>query len=181
MASRESPRYSQHVPRHVIGVHLAAYFGLNEVMIALLKNWYNLDSQDTYGETPFSYEVVMKLLLERGAELEIKDKHGRMPLFWAAEKGHEAVVKLLLEKGAELGYGWVWSNAAIAGYKEWAQGDGEAAAGERRAKDVDPQKAKKARRPDAMRAERSVFDLEILYLLTLKNLSSGMTLIRQIS
>ena len=45
----------------------------------------------------------MKLLLEKGAELEAKDKnYGRTPLSWAAEKGHEAVVKLLLEKGAEL-------------------------------------------------------------------------------
>ena len=44
----------------------------------------------------------MKLLLEKGAELETKDNSGRTPLSYAAEKGHEAVVKLLLEKGAEL-------------------------------------------------------------------------------
>jgi hypothetical protein len=41
-------------------------------------------------------------LLEKGADLEYKDdKNGRMPLSYAAERGHEAVVKLLLEKGAE--------------------------------------------------------------------------------
>jgi ankyrin repeat protein len=46
---------------------------------------------------------VVKLLLEKGAELESKDKDfGQTPLSWAAECGHEAVVKLLLEKGAEL-------------------------------------------------------------------------------
>jgi ankyrin repeat protein len=45
----------------------------------------------------------VKLLLEKGAELESKDTtYGRTPLSWAAENGHEAVVKLLLEKGAEL-------------------------------------------------------------------------------
>ena len=45
----------------------------------------------------------MKLLLEKGAELESKDnRYGRTPLSWAAANGHEAVVKLLLEKGAEL-------------------------------------------------------------------------------
>ena len=45
----------------------------------------------------------MKLLLEKGAELESKDEYdGRTPLSRAAENGHEAVVKLLLEKGAEL-------------------------------------------------------------------------------
>ena len=45
----------------------------------------------------------MKLLLEKGAELETKDtRFGQTPLSYAAQKGHEAVVKLLLEKGAEL-------------------------------------------------------------------------------
>jgi ankyrin repeat protein len=46
---------------------------------------------------------VVKLLLEKGAELESKDKYGRTPLSYVAWNGHEAVVKLLLEKGAELG------------------------------------------------------------------------------
>jgi ankyrin repeat protein len=55
----------------VIGVHLAAYFGLKEAMIALLKNRHDQDSRDTYGRTP---------------------------LWWAAREGHEAVVKLLLER-----------------------------------------------------------------------------------
>jgi ankyrin repeat protein len=45
----------------------------------------------------------VKLLLDKGAELETKDtEYGQTPLLWAAEKGHEAVVKLLLDKGAEL-------------------------------------------------------------------------------
>jgi Ankyrin repeats (3 copies)/Ankyrin repeat len=44
----------------------------------------------------------VKLLVEKGAELETESKSGRTPLSWAAEKGHEAVVKLLVEKGAEL-------------------------------------------------------------------------------
>ncbi len=42
-------------------------------------------------------EAVVRLLLEKGAELESKDKkNGRTPLLWAARNGHEAVVKLLL-------------------------------------------------------------------------------------
>ncbi len=44
----------------------------------------------------------MKLLLEKGTELEMKSFGGQMPLSWAAEKGHKVVVELLLEKGAEL-------------------------------------------------------------------------------
>jgi ankyrin repeat protein len=49
------------------------------------------------------HEAVVKLLLEKGAELESEDKgNGRIPLSWAAGNVYEAVVKLLLENGAEL-------------------------------------------------------------------------------
>jgi hypothetical protein len=51
----------------------------------------------------YGHRVVVKLLLERGAEVEAKDsKHGRTPLSWAAVNGHEATVKLLLDKGADV-------------------------------------------------------------------------------
>ena len=41
------------------------------------------------------HQAVVKLLLEKGADLESKDWAGRTPLSRAAEKRHEAVVKLL--------------------------------------------------------------------------------------
>jgi ankyrin repeat protein len=51
----------------------------------------------------FGHEAVVKLLLEKGAEVDSKDsKHGWTPLWWAAGNGHEAVVRLLLEKGADV-------------------------------------------------------------------------------
>jgi ankyrin repeat protein len=75
MASKGSSGYSQGVPKQMTGLHFAAYFGLRQGAMALLKNKHDLDLKDTYNRTPVSY---------------------------AAEKGHEAVVKLLLEKGAEL-------------------------------------------------------------------------------
>jgi ankyrin repeat protein len=37
----------------------------------------------------------VKLLLEKGAELESKDGQGQTPLSLAAKNGHKAVVKLL--------------------------------------------------------------------------------------
>ena len=43
----------------------------------------------------------MKLLIEKGAELDSKDNDGRTPLSHAVSRGHEAVVKLLIEKGAK--------------------------------------------------------------------------------
>ena len=99
-------------PRQTMGAHLVAYFGLREVMIALLKNGHDPNFKDTNGQTPLSWaaenghEAVVKLLLEKGAELESKDSkdasNGWTPLSWAAYNGHEAVAKLLLKKGAEL-------------------------------------------------------------------------------
>ncbi|RYP16766.1 hypothetical protein DL767_010132 [Monosporascus sp. MG133] len=59
-----------------------------------------------YGQAPLSWaageghEALVRLLVEKGAAIEAKDKEGRTPLSWAAAKGHEAVVRLLVEKGA---------------------------------------------------------------------------------
>ncbi|KAH8687250.1 hypothetical protein BGZ60DRAFT_438813, partial [Tricladium varicosporioides] len=96
-------------PTQMIGVHLAAYFGLAEATTGLLKSNHDLNSKDSNGRTPLSWvaqnghEAVVKLLIEKGAELETKDTIcGRTPLTWAARSGCEAVVKLLIEKGAEL-------------------------------------------------------------------------------
>ena len=63
--------------------------------------------RDICEETLLSYAVrrglaaVVRLLIEKGAELESKDREGRTPLSWAAVNGHEDVVRLLLERGAE--------------------------------------------------------------------------------
>jgi ankyrin repeat protein len=106
MASRDYFGYSQRVPKQMIGLHLAAYFGLREAMIALLNNGYDRNVKDTYRQTPLSWavrnghEAVVKLLLEKDAELESKDAFGQTPLWWALLNRHKVVVGLLLEKGA---------------------------------------------------------------------------------
>ena len=45
-------------------------------------------------------EEVVRLLLEKGADLESKDNYRRTPLSYAAENGRDTVVKLLVDKGA---------------------------------------------------------------------------------
>jgi ankyrin repeat protein len=41
------------------------------------------------------HEAIVKLLLEKGADVEAKDReYGLTPLLWAALNGHEAIVKL---------------------------------------------------------------------------------------
>jgi ankyrin repeat protein len=101
--------YSQNVPQHMIGVHVAAYFGLENTLASLLGNGYDLDVRDTYNRTPLSWatkqghKAVVRLLLEQDPELELKDnRQGQTPLSLAAKHGHEVIVHQLLEQGAEV-------------------------------------------------------------------------------
>jgi ankyrin repeat protein len=50
--------------------------------------------------TERGHEAVVKLLLDRGAELEAKDSDDPTPLSWAVKRGHKTVVKLLRDRGA---------------------------------------------------------------------------------
>jgi ankyrin repeat protein len=108
MSSHDSHYYDPYLDKKMTGVHVAAYFGLEEVIKALLRNGHELESRDNNGRTPLSwaaengYDTVVTLLLEKGAELELRDEDGRTPLSWAASYGNDTFVTLLLEKGAEL-------------------------------------------------------------------------------
>ncbi|RBR25720.1 uncharacterized protein FIESC28_01473 [Fusarium coffeatum] len=51
----------------------------------------------------FGHYTVVKLLLNKGAEIEAKDsEYGLTPLLWAVRNGYKAVVEILLEKGADI-------------------------------------------------------------------------------
>jgi hypothetical protein len=66
------PGYSQSPPKQFSGMHVAAYFGL--------------------------HNIIKLLLAQDGVDPDSKDGYGRTPLWRAAENGHEAVVKLLLAR-----------------------------------------------------------------------------------
>lgn len=53
-----------------------------------------------YTATSGGDEVIGRLLLENGADIEARDSLGKTALIWATEFGNVAVVKLLLEWGA---------------------------------------------------------------------------------
>jgi hypothetical protein len=105
-----NPRYSPQFSPGMTGLHIAANFGLELIVSSLLASeGVDVDSKDDkYGQTPLSWaaenghEAVVKLLLEKGADMESKSNNGRTPLSWAAKNGREAVVRLLLEKGADV-------------------------------------------------------------------------------
>ena len=129
-----SPGYSQFWPKQLRGVHLTAYFGLEEAMIVLLKNGHDPDSEDDDGRAPLSlaaengHEAVVKELLtiER-VNADSKDYYtSQTPLSIAAERGHEAVVKQLLATAkvnpdSMDSNGWTLSWAAENGLEAVAQ------------------------------------------------------------
>ncbi len=99
--------YNHKVPKQMTGLHLSAYFGVDDAVQFLLDG-NNPNPKDSYNRTPLSWaaenghKTVAKLLLEHKADVESKDIYGRTPLSWAAGNGHEAVVQLLLEYKADV-------------------------------------------------------------------------------
>ncbi|POR35411.1 Uncharacterized protein TPAR_04422 [Tolypocladium paradoxum] len=88
-------------------LHMAATEGCEPVIKLLVNN--STDSEvklsgqrSLFWAVQEGHEVVVRLLLDRGAELASRDHHGQMPLLLASEMGHEAIVRLLLDRGAEL-------------------------------------------------------------------------------
>ena len=99
--------YSQEFPKQMTGLHLAAYFGLDNAVRNLLGGS-DPDLKDSYNRTPLSWaarnghEAVVRQLLDRGAVVDAKDRTRGTPLLSAAENGHEAVVRQLLDRGADV-------------------------------------------------------------------------------
>lgn len=101
--------YSQEVQRQMTGLHVAAYFGLTEAILPLLKNVLDPNVKDTNGRTPLLYaiknghEEAVQLLLTTGADVNCASKDGKTPLFYAVNRENENMVKMLLQKGADPG------------------------------------------------------------------------------
>ena len=66
---------------------------------------------------------VVKLLLERGANIETKDSQGETPLIKAAATGQADVIKLLLAKGAKVNARNVHRRSAICEAAYWGHAD----------------------------------------------------------
>ncbi|KAF4947724.1 hypothetical protein FSARC_13898 [Fusarium sarcochroum] len=100
------PGYSQKVPRQLSGLHLTAFFGLEDGVQVFGSSCCTLNTRDSDGRTALSYaaekghETVVKLFLDKGdLDIDSNDKCDRTPLWWAATRGHEAIVKLFLDTG----------------------------------------------------------------------------------
>ena len=98
-------------PQRFCGMHLVAYFGLNDIMMRLLKRK-DPDTRDTNGRTPLSYAaergnaLVVDLLLKYDVDLNVKCKDGWTPLSLAIEGRSAAVVQLLLAQRVKINYNY---------------------------------------------------------------------------
>jgi hypothetical protein len=86
----------------------AARKGDTAAVKAFLDKGIDVNTKTRYGATALSYACdkghteVVRLLLERGANPDVKDTfYGATPMGWAAPKGYTEIVKLLLDKGSK--------------------------------------------------------------------------------
>ncbi|KNG89399.1 putative ankyrin repeat-containing protein [Aspergillus nomiae NRRL 13137] len=94
-------------------LYYASSFGMTLVVERLIKSGINLDSpggrHDATALTVASYRgqlAVVKMLLDAGADPNLKDCHGITSLGWAKRKGHREVETLLLAYGAQVQLGY---------------------------------------------------------------------------
>lgn len=93
-------------------LHVAAEKGFDGMFRLLQLVWRGtsfdkaIDTVDRVGCSPLhsaaanNCQVIIRILLEEGANIAMKNVRGRTPLHLAAEKGHEEAVRLLMENGA---------------------------------------------------------------------------------
>jgi ankyrin repeat protein len=87
-------------------LHHAAAFGRIDTLACLLDAGADLTAKNRRGSTPLHWaihdEAKVRLLLSRGAAVNVRQVEGRTPLYQAASLGNAtAIVKLLLANGAD--------------------------------------------------------------------------------
>jgi hypothetical protein len=123
------------LPKSFTLLHLASYFGIlplaenlllkkgliNKVKRLLVLGLNKIDdkrSTTLYWAAQRGHEAVVRLLLEKGADVEAKGRFRETALIGAARGGHEAVVRLLLEKGADVEAKDEYGGTALVGAAE---------------------------------------------------------------
>ncbi|ORY61624.1 ankyrin repeat-containing domain protein [Pseudomassariella vexata] len=110
----------------VKGLRMAVNFGYPERVNSLLEAGADIDAEDAIGGSTalglaawLCLEELFRLLLDKGADVNKRQRNGRTPLHTAAEDGYEGIVKMIIEHGADLDlriHGWT---AMLLAAKNW--------------------------------------------------------------
>ena len=95
-------------PTLFTGLHLASFAGLSWLLLKLLDSGFESDihARDSYGNQPLiwaarnGYDLTVRALIDRGAQIAVKNNEGVTALYWAANNGHVSILLQLLQKGA---------------------------------------------------------------------------------
>jgi len=104
-------RIADHETPQEVGIsplHQAAFSGLKEKVIVLIKNDTSVNATDKYNWTPLHDAVIqghsdiVKLLIAAGANINAQDNEEQYtPLHEAARMGHHEIKQLLIDAGAD--------------------------------------------------------------------------------
>ena len=89
--------------KHVTKLHLAAYFGLENIVEAIIRDGYDHTAKDEKGRTPLSWaaeqghEKTVRVLLDSGLDPNSEDASGISPLVAALLKGHTRILQLFMK------------------------------------------------------------------------------------
>ena len=112
------------MPEHFAGLHLAAFFGLQDA-VQVLASSDNLEVRDSWDRTPLFYAALnghtdaMRLLLDKTADVNVADKGKDTPLHLASIRGHVEVVRLLLDEVADVNVADIYKDTPLH-FGSWA-------------------------------------------------------------
>ncbi|KAI1125954.1 hypothetical protein F5Y10DRAFT_279158 [Nemania abortiva] len=101
----DDPLHFEYFMGRITGLHLAAYFGLKQLLLA---SGADIEGKNSMGRTPLMHAIdkghktIIQLLLTKGANIETKNRWGQTPLLFAIRRGREAVIRLFLASGANI-------------------------------------------------------------------------------
>ncbi|EEP77938.1 predicted protein [Uncinocarpus reesii 1704] len=124
LTSYRKKNWYDRFPRHFGPLHVGAYWNLKHIVRSFLEAGFEVNSQDSYGNTALQvaakngHREMVQLLLENGANLNLQNRSGETALYWAARSGHRETVEFLVVKGANVlsdHEGWTALSWAIVG------------------------------------------------------------------
>lgn len=96
------------IPKGIMGLHIAAYFGLNEEVMEFLQVTVCPDVAGSYGQTALHWAVrnrqqqTVELLLNEGLDVNANDTEMKSALHYAASQNNKMLIQLLLKYGAKI-------------------------------------------------------------------------------